>query len=699
MNEASWEAKDPSVPTWAEILSFKPLIIYGLPSIGYPMGCASAVGPLIKDRVAHFLLGQAWTMEPPDNHRPLIEAARHYLADHPLHRVTFLGNTPAETAIFASAGFAAITLNHNLLVDDTPFHPMPGVTPLYDAVYNARLSPEKRPELAADLARAAFIYFFNGFEASVAQFHAEQARLRALMPRVTFVNKLTPQGCEWLLPNQINSVFAQSRVGLCLSAVEGAMRASIEYLFAGLPVVSTPSLGGRDQYFDAEYCIVADPDPRAIRNAVEQLIARDVPRSLVRARTMARIDADRARYIAYVQALIDRVGGDEKFADRFWSLLRGAGIMRWRPMTEFSQTVLSAIGDDTSKRSEIESATRKELWRPADPTGSAWSEILSVDPLVIHTWRTDEFPLGSASVVGPLVKERPAHFLVASAWTVEPAESRDFMVAAMWDYLAEHPNHRLTFIGNNDPETNLMKLAGVEAFTLNHNALMDELKFRPLSGVTPIYDAVYNGRLSVNKRTDLAAQVENLVLVYFYNPFEHTVPEFHAAHARLSSMMPKATFINKLTPDGCEWIPPEQINYVMAQSRVGLCLSPVEGAMRASIEYLFAGLSIVSTPSFGGREHYFDDEYCIIADPEPGAVRSAVDQIVARAVPRAYVRARTMARIEADRAKYIAFVQAIIDQGGGREKFADRFYLLTRGSGIMHWRSMTEFSKTVLESL
>ena len=38
------------------------------------------------------------------------------------------------------------------------------------------------------------------------------------------------------------------------------MLASIEYLLAGLPVVSTPSLGGRDHYFDDEYCLIAPPD-------------------------------------------------------------------------------------------------------------------------------------------------------------------------------------------------------------------------------------------------------------------------------------------------------------------------------------------------------------------------------------------------------------------------------------------------------
>ena len=99
------------------------------------------------------------------------------------------------------------------------------------------------------------------------------------------------------------------------------MRASIEYLFAGLSVVSTPSLGGRDYYFDDEYCIIAAPNPRSIRGAVEALITRAVPREYVRAKTLARVEVDRARYIAFVQGLIDRARGSAQFADRFSNLI------------------------------------------------------------------------------------------------------------------------------------------------------------------------------------------------------------------------------------------------------------------------------------------------------------------------------------------------------------------------------------------
>lgn len=121
-------------------------------------------------------------------------------------------------------------------------------------------------------------------------------------------------------------------------------------------------------------------------------------------------------------------------------------------------------------------------------------------------------------------------------------------------------------------------------------------------------------------------------------------------------MMPNAHFAKELTSDGCQWVPGEEINLLLAQSGVGLCLSAAEGAMLASIEYLFAGLSVVSTPSLGGRDYFFDDEFCIICAPDPRSVREAVEALLARNVPRDYVRAKTLARVNIERRRYIDLV-------------------------------------------
>lgn len=344
MSTPIWAQDNPNAGSWAEWLSISPTIIHVWPSIGFPLGAASAVGPRLRDHPVHFFVMPAWSIEPPGRSDNLARIAAAYLAEHPRHRLTFICNSPREQALMAAHGWEALTINQNCLMDDLVFKPLPDVSTEFDAVSNARLSPDKRPELACEIDRLVLIYFYNGFEGSPADFHAAHARMRTLMPRATFINELTPDGCQWLLGPAVNQVYARSRVGLCLSPIEGAMRAAIEYLFAGLSVVSTPSLGGRDLYFDDEFCIIAEPNPRSIREAVDALVARNVPRDYVRARTLARVEQDRRRYIRLVQDLIDSQGGTSRFEDRFWECTRGPTIMRWRPMSEFTATVAGLVG-------------------------------------------------------------------------------------------------------------------------------------------------------------------------------------------------------------------------------------------------------------------------------------------------------------------------------------------------------------------
>jgi glycosyltransferase involved in cell wall biosynthesis len=337
--ESVWAAKSLDGFLYAEILSTAPLIVQAIyPSPSLPLGAASIVGPIAGGRPAHILFLLHWQIETPHELNELVDIAGAYRDDHSHHQLTFLCNTTREADLMQDRGFSALKLNHNCLVNDTLYTPKPDIEPIYDAVYNACLAGYKRHELAVEIERLALIYYPNS---SPLEFHAEQARLAALMPKARFVNELTPDGCRWIPPQEVNHILAQSRVGLCLSKHEGAMRASAEYLFAGLSVVSTPSLGGRDTYFDDEFCIIAEPNPRSVREAVEALVTRNVSREYIRSRTLTRIDADRRRYIALVQDLIDRAGGDARFEDRFWERThRGPTMMHWRSTTEFTGEIV-----------------------------------------------------------------------------------------------------------------------------------------------------------------------------------------------------------------------------------------------------------------------------------------------------------------------------------------------------------------------
>lgn len=61
------------------------------------------------------------------------------------------------------------------------------------------------------------------------------------------------------------------------------MRASMEYLLAGLPIVSTRSVGGRERYFGTAYTRVVAPNPDAVAAAVADLRNQHLDRNAIRA--------------------------------------------------------------------------------------------------------------------------------------------------------------------------------------------------------------------------------------------------------------------------------------------------------------------------------------------------------------------------------------------------------------------------------
>lgn len=92
--------------------------------------------------------------------------------------------------------------------------------------------------------------------------------------------------------------------------------------------------------------------------------------------------------------------------------------------------------------------------------------------------------------------------------------------------------------------------------------------------------------------------------------------------------------------------------------------------MFASTEYLLSGLPIVSTPSTGGRHVYYDDEYCWIVPPDPRSVANAVYALKAKAIPRTYIREKTLSRIETDRARFLDLINSILEESGSARRLA-----------------------------
>ena len=76
------------------------------------------------------------------------------------------------------------------------------------------------------------------------------------------------------------------------------MFASAEYLLAGLPVVTTRSRGGRDQFFHPDYVTTVEDTPEAVAAAVLDFKERKLDPFVIRNRTIALFREHRRRLVA-----------------------------------------------------------------------------------------------------------------------------------------------------------------------------------------------------------------------------------------------------------------------------------------------------------------------------------------------------------------------------------------------------------------
>jgi len=267
-----------------------------------PLGAANHLGRQLAGKPALFLLWFSWTMRRPRAIRMLSTAVAVYQRRLPEHRILLLCNEEEERHAYSAAGVDAILCSSNAFVDEETFKPEPETERTYDAVYNAALMPWKRHSLAESVHTCAHV-FYRKDHYGLDETMSYLASLRSQMPHHSYINRVVDGKIEMIGPAEVNSVLAQSRVGLCLSAEEGAMFGSMEYLLAGLPVVSTHNIGGRDTFSDPEFWLTVPDSPDAIRSAVAEMAGRRVTPASIRARTLGRVYEHRARLRSAVAAL------------------------------------------------------------------------------------------------------------------------------------------------------------------------------------------------------------------------------------------------------------------------------------------------------------------------------------------------------------------------------------------------------------
>ncbi len=231
------------------------------------------------------------------------------------HRVTFLATSAAEHVRFQRAGLRTAHVANTAMSDERIFRPLPDRTPRFDAIYDARLSRFKRHELAAEVPSLALITYVIETDPEY------RAAIATIIARAHVFNG-DPESDAYrrLSLEEVNQALNQAAVGLALSREEGGMHASTQYLLAGLPVVSTPSEGGRDEFYHPDYVRIADPTPRAVADAVSEMRRCKVPPEEIRARSLAIVEQHRARLFRCVDEIYADQGCDRRFKDDWPSI-------------------------------------------------------------------------------------------------------------------------------------------------------------------------------------------------------------------------------------------------------------------------------------------------------------------------------------------------------------------------------------------
>lgn len=302
-----------------------PIFLSGMPYDEF-LGIAPSFARRYGNAKAGFFVYPTWSIESEEKAKYISYLAQRHERSYPNHLLRFICNTERETELLNRFGQAALFLNHKFTVSEEVFRPLDDVPVSFDALYNARFVAGKRHELAAAIDNVAYVTYAEPQQTRQDDFRRRWAETAARNPRHVLLNPLEHGLPVTLSHAEVNQALATAATGLLLSEVEGASYAAVEYMLAGLPVVSTPSQGGRDVFFDPDYCAVVEPDPRAIRDAVAGLKARNIPRHEIRARTLKRIRPERQRFLDLVDGMREELGERRRFAAGTWPFAAVSGV-------------------------------------------------------------------------------------------------------------------------------------------------------------------------------------------------------------------------------------------------------------------------------------------------------------------------------------------------------------------------------------
>lgn len=199
-------------------------------------------------------------------------------------------------------GYSAILLNHNCLIDYNLFS-IENKNRIYDAVINSRPFWWKRVYLANKVNNLCYIKG-NDWVKDKTSWDGYKNMNLTLKTEINI--------------NEVNTIYQESKVGLILSGNtgenvqglnEGANYSTCEYLLCGLPVITTPSQGGRKFWLDDYNSIVCEPNEDSITESVKIMLKRiennEINREIIRNNTIKKMNDLRKNLIDKLQEIFN----------------------------------------------------------------------------------------------------------------------------------------------------------------------------------------------------------------------------------------------------------------------------------------------------------------------------------------------------------------------------------------------------------
>ncbi|MEO5991477.1 MAG: hypothetical protein ABIP68_07560 [Ferruginibacter sp.] len=221
-------------------------------------------------------------------------------------------------------------------------------------------------------------------------------------------------------------------------------------------------------------------------------------------------------------------------------------------------------------------------------------------------------------------------------------------------------NIELIILNNSKEEHRFAKLCGFRSYFINQNLHVDEHTFRPINS-DKIYDCVYTAQAAPFKRLHLAEKINSLYIITFCkgihrNPdgsYNIGMYEPRIKHAKCNETR----------------IPSTEVNVKLNQSKCGLALSAKEGSMLAFVEYLLAGIPVVTTKSKGGRDLYFNKDFVTNVKADSTEIKKAVDEIITKKINPEDIRSKTLKVMVSHRLKFYNLVNELRGESRKEESF------------------------------